>query len=1128
MAEIQISDTVILRLPDNVIVEQAPLLSRRSITDQSDALDAALVAGGLTLEAKVRLTPSAMSAAPPRRDGSRAEAPSEVSVSVGEGESAAVLIESQGGVFGWLYPDEQPRGRRRSAGQRTLTFSLTHPAAGGANMSGRRGILSWAAGLLVQPLKVRVLKFFAGIALDAAVNEIEGHRPFGLVDMNLPLGAWKAGSPFPKLAARRPATILLMIHGTFSTSAGSFGGLGLTKEGQAFLEQAKSQYDAILGFDHSTLAKDPLENATDILEALQDLPNGSSIDAVAFSRGGLVLRTLAEDLVPAQRPDLTFRRAVFVGCTNAGTHLAEPKNWHDLVDLYTNIIAAGARAISLLSANVAAEIIAAGISTIGQFVKLLPDLAITGKRLPGLAAMEPDGQFVQALNNAQPAAGGADYRVIASDFEPRIDLSKGITGELAEYMINRVADRLFRGVENDLVVDTTSMWTFGAHENRLGRNETFVIPASSSIYHTIYFASVEVAERLGAWLGADERGRRGPPVSPRARDTKRPPPPDDLGYRGDFDDTMSAAPSAGGDDSGPHGAGGYAGNGEGSAHDDGSQVGTASQGGSGPGSGYSRDARSDRRRGPVRNPRPSRPADDFACHFAAEMEPAPLLGLATPLFVTVSPERIATAGGPTSFSTIDAAHVDRMKPITIAVIASRNCLVLGPAPEGKSARNEGTGSVQRDIEVPTTSSISLRFEILGVGPGEAEIFVEARQGPRLLASFLLKPMFTAQLHERLTASQVARPTASLEDDPAVLRIYEMHRAEGGLRLRFELSSERPNILVQQDVDLRPNFNVGAFVAMFLAKLENAYNCADYEATLEEITAFSKVRTIELIPERVRQTLWNHRNDIKAIQVISEEPLIPWELLCISDPANPGSNKRFLAEMGLVRWMYNASWPTRQLPLREGRLFSVIPDYLDPRYRLKGARDERDMLEGMFPGVTSVAATSRDVCAFLEKRGAKCDLIHFACHGLADQQAVLSSDLVMEGFERGGSIVEDRLTQEAVKVAATFGKDSPAGIIFVNACQTGRQGEGIAGVVGFAESFIRPMSQNGANAFVGALWSVDDRLALTFAETLYGELKKGETFVAAANSARNACKKNRDFTWLAYSLYGHPFARAEFH
>ncbi len=84
-----------------------------------------------------------------------------------------------------------------------------------------------------------------------------------------------------------------------------------------------------------------------IMDALDRLgiPQGSSVDAVAHSRGGLVYRMLAEKVLANRRPDIKLGKAIFVGCTNGGTHLAEPENWAAMVDLYTNAIMAGARAI---------------------------------------------------------------------------------------------------------------------------------------------------------------------------------------------------------------------------------------------------------------------------------------------------------------------------------------------------------------------------------------------------------------------------------------------------------------------------------------------------------------------------------------------------------------------------------------------------------------------------------------------------------------------------------------------------------------------------------------------------------------------------------------------------------------
>jgi hypothetical protein len=40
---------------------------------------------------------------------------------------------------------------------------------------------------------------------------------------------------------------------------------------------------------------------------------------------------------------------------------------------------------------------------------------------------------------------------------------------------------------------------------------------------------------------------------------------------------------------------------------------------------------------------------------------------------------------------------------------------------------------------------------------------------------------------------------------------------------------------------------------------------------------------ELIPEKLKTLLWEHRKTLDSIMVISTEPFIPWELVHLKDP-----------------------------------------------------------------------------------------------------------------------------------------------------------------------------------------------------------------------------------------------------
>jgi len=1149
MTRVTIGDSIAFELPEEVEVRQRSGGRRaRGAGGGDDRLDAALEAAGLDIAAEVELVPT-----PRRRDrrGRRTEAPEaaappQLTVAVAPDQGAVVLVESSGGVFNWVLPETEAaadgRRRRGGAADRQLVFPLAEIAEsrgpGRRDRRGRRSLVGWLGNRLIDPIRVRVLRFVVGKAIDFTLDKVEGEgRSFGLVDMSGPADGWDPGAAPPAPAA--PCRVLLMVHGTFSTTRGSFSGLEATAEGQSFLGAARQSYDLVLGFDHRTLGHTPEQNARDIADALAGLPAGTRIDAVAFSRGGLVLRELVERVAPA---GLAFERAVFVGCTNGGTHLAEPDNWDALIDLYTNIVMAGARALTLVSGGTAGHLISASISTIGRFVKLLPEMAIREGKVPGLEAMRPGGPVVEQLNQAAAADSNARYFVIASNFQPRIELSKGLTGELTEFLVNRIVDRFFQANANDLVVDTESMSNFGTRAPRLDAGEQVLLSATDVIYHIIYFSSARLGGLLGRWLLPMAGAAR--PIAPEDRphrrrtrgagpEVKMAPPPE---FGVELEAAADAAPLDFGVDFGAAGTEPEAEpesfSFDAAAADEPPEPPARTRGRrsrspvvrAGDGGDDVAEGPPSRRRGRKATP------DPVTCHFAAEMDPTPVLDLPTPLFVTVSPERIQIVAGPAAAATEAPVEVERGRPIEIEVIPGRNCRVVGADDESPSPAADGgerpTGPALRRIDIPD-QAISLRFFLEGFEPGLAEVIVEARQGAKSLASFLLKPVFTEASDARLSVTQTARATYAPEEEPAVMRILETHQADNSLRLRFDLDCDDPRVFVQEDVVLRPNFNLSAFVADFLAKLENAYDVDDYEGTLARIREFSIVSTNALIPPRVRAALWQYRDKIRAIQVISENPLIPWELLYVVDPKRGNKTLNgFLAEWGLVRWMYNATWPSRALRLRPDRVFHVIPDYLKPDDHLEGAQEERDMLTAKWAQAQPVEATSSGVRAFLTDRGGDCDLLHFACHGEAEQAAVLSSDLVMRGIEGRNGIVDDLLGQEAVQVNAAFGPDSPSGMVFINACQTGRPGEGIAGVMGFADSFIRPMSEQGVSAFIGALWSIDDGLALTFADTFYDRLLAGDTLVEAVRTARQACQDKSDFTWLAYSVYGHPFARVE--
>lgn len=513
--------------------------------------------GGLILDAlrgqDLELVDSILLTIPPaarpkKRGGAAPSSAVTLDVPLGPDEQAVILLEDEG-EYRWIVdgqplPSAAPK-RGVKAAKRQVRFSIDLKAAPPppAIALKRGGVKrNWLVDKLVGKVTAYVFRFAVKLAGKKVVEFLERKVEQGLVAITTPdpqkwarLGDDEA-LPIP-LPADRPARVLLFVHGTFSSTVGSFGALGLVPEGRDFLvraltseatklasqdptrttdpqeflrrARASAGYDAVLGFDHPTLSVDPLKNATDLLARLRRVkwPHPPLIDIVAFSRGGLVARSLIEHLLPGSRWGATIGRVVFVGCTNGGTQLAEPDNWHRFADHYTNLALGATRALSFIPGAQGWTTIANQvIRGVGVLVKALASGAVTDNLVPGLAAMEPDGAFVTTINQAQagqPAAADAEYFAVMSDFEAGKALRSGSTPELPPKLLMRIADwgadELY-GEANDLVVHVRSMTEIDPALGDYVKGK-LDYGTNGDVYHTNYFTRGTTATQLAAWLG---------------------------------------------------------------------------------------------------------------------------------------------------------------------------------------------------------------------------------------------------------------------------------------------------------------------------------------------------------------------------------------------------------------------------------------------------------------------------------------------------------------------------------------------------------------------------------------------------------------------------------------------------
>jgi hypothetical protein len=1040
-----------------------------------------------------------------RRRTVLAEEPVEVRVPLDAGEEAVVLLESDG-IFAWQMPEHEVHEgvrRRRTRDGDVAVFRLPLVSASAQDERQRRGwIADRVVGLIAEPIRAVVLKFAADAVADIGIRVVERHvsERLVLIDTADPTRWGRRDATLGAGGGAAAPRILLLVHGTFSSTVGSFAALGSTPRGAALIRRALASYDLVVGYDHKTLSLD--ENASALVDALRalDPPPGAVIDAIAYSRGGLVLRAFAEKNLPASGLEARIGSAVFVGCTHGGTALADPENWHTLLDLYTNVAAAAARIAGHLGGPVAGIVLAEAVKTLGGLARALTDRSLAAGRIPGLASMMPSSELVAELRSLPvPDDDISAYYAVTADFEPDpADPAPGLGAGLAMLLADRFIDRLM-GAENDLVVDTEAMAAFG--ERAASLRDRFDFGTTSSVYHTIYFSQDRVLDALERWLRLES--------SPRALEEAVPPIPDarpaPREAERDARRPEDAVPRMVGPRRRRGGDGGEAD--ERGADERGADEGPVDEDEADDVRDEELEA-SDEWVGAPPPPAPS-PASTlpsgvatFPVHVHAEMSERPVLERPAMLHVTVPREALDRARGATSALGTGTVRDDEV--LTVQVVPRRNCRPIGPDRTTIDVRSMG-------------QTAEIDFEVEGLAPGEAELWVVARQGPRRVVTLVLQPVFVPREARIATGGSAEAESGSLVE----LLIYEDDTVRP--RLLFVLRSD--------DLDLNEHFfsyalhdeTKAAYIQGLYGRLGNylGRDRFEYDDFMHELREIGSLMYEQLVPIEIRRKLWEVHERIGSIRVMSQEPAIPWELAHIKEPNRPlpAEGVAFLAEKGLVRWLHNLSLPPARLRYDPAACHYLIPDYERDRDKLPAGAEERELVRRLFAGAAAVEPSTRAVRRLLGTSSAF-DLLHIACHGVAESSNIWEAALILQIPSSGDRNAGDRLAMATVMTSADLWSTRP--IVFLNACQVGVRGRLMTGTGGLADAFLR----QGAGVVVGSLWSIADEEALTFATAFYEALTGGATLIQATAAARSAAAALHEPTWLSYTVYGHPYARLE--
>ena len=473
---------------------------------------------------------SAYNIKPPARDGGPVEL---ATLDAKQLEGQVVELEFEDGqklwvsgerLFAKLNADKQAAKTRGLATEPDTQVRLPHTfALPGAT----RGIIGQA---ILKGLKIIGIdpasELAKGVAR-VAVRKVEDQLVEGTLEQTL--AQLNAGDPdcsgwlFPfgddlKLKldgqVKDPKTLavtepyLLFIHGTASSSDGSFGKLAGTEE----WKQLRADYgQRIYAFEHRSLSVSPIKNALDLLNVL---PEGATLHLVSHSRGGLVGELLCLSGVAREQVQFENLLAVYEKASDDGPDAqAARKNERELLSQFWEAlgrkrlrierfvrVACPARGTTWLANNLdyffsallhAIELVPGlNENPIYDFIKMtmttLVKLRANPAELPGLEAMMPSSPLIGFLN--QPGLNtDADLAVIAGDSA----IGGSVSGSLLTLLTNTVLWE-----KNDWVVNTRAM------DGGLKRQEQAwrFFDEGSDVNHFSYFFNADTRRRLAMRL----------------------------------------------------------------------------------------------------------------------------------------------------------------------------------------------------------------------------------------------------------------------------------------------------------------------------------------------------------------------------------------------------------------------------------------------------------------------------------------------------------------------------------------------------------------------------------------------------------------------------------------------------
>jgi hypothetical protein len=257
-------------------------------------------------------------------------------------------------------------------------------------------------------------------------------------------------------------------------------------------------------------------------------------------------------------------------------------------------------------------------------------------------------------------------------------------------------------------------------------------------------------------------------------------------------------------------------------------------------------------------------------------------------------------------------------------------------------------------------------------------------------------------------------------------------------------------------------------------------------------------------------LWDHYKRPLAIQVISDEPHLPWELMRPVRADESEAHAPLLLAHSVARWIERwDGYMRNRLPA--GEIRTIAPNYKSASRRLPRAQTEADAIVARF-GARRVGGTRQEVTTLLESANpGAVSLLHFAGHGVFATTAATESSIKLEDGELAAS--------EMARPEVRLGRLCRT-LVFFNACEAGATGSIFGEVGGWADALLGRQF----GGFIAPLWSVDDEDAgVVAAELLDGIVTRHEPIGEVLRAVR-AKYGDVSPTFYSYLYYGDVTAR----